>query len=522
MSSASAAGPSLSDTSAPTAYAGLLTHQRSTAVLGSVGAVLGWDQETMMPAGGLAQRGDQLAELAQIRHARATDPRVGDGLAACEADEALTADPASDAAVNLRWWRHGYDRATRLPADLVVEMTRATSAGKAAWAEARAENDFSRFADPLERIVALSRQQAAAYGVPEGGEPWDALAEGYEPCMTAASVAGVFAPLRERLVALLGRLRGAPNPPSDAFHRLKLPVTQQEAFVRHVAGAIGFDFGRGRLDVSAHPFCSGTHPGDVRLTTRFGEDNLNDALGSTMHECGHGLYEQGLPMEHRNTPRGHAVGLSIHESQSRLWENQVGRSAAFWRWAQPQLAGFFGDAVAGFDADAVYAAANRVQPGLIRVEADEATYNLHIMIRFALERALLDGGLAVADLPGAWNEAYRRDLGVEVPDDARGCLQDIHWSMGALGYFPTYTMGNLYSAQLFEAAQAALGGAAALDAQFAAGEFAPLLGWLREHVHAAGQTYGSDALCERVTGRPLSAEPLMRHLEGKLGPIYRV
>ena len=491
-----------------------------TPVLASAGSVLGWDQEVMMPAGGLDQRGEQLAELASLTHERATDARVGDWLAACEADAELMADPTTDAAVNLRWWRHGYDRATKLPGDLVVAMSRATSAGKAAWAEARGASEFGRFAAPLERIVSLCREEADAYGVPAGGERWDALAEGYEPGMTAASVAAVFDPLRPRLAGLIARLTDAPNPPSDAFTRLKLPRDQQEAFVRQVAKAIGFDFERGRLDVSTHPFCSGTHPGDVRLTTRFADDNVNDALGSTMHECGHGLYEQGLPSAHRNTPRGGAVGLSIHESQSRLWENQVGRSNAFWRWAHPRLAGFFGPAVDGFDRAAVFGAANRVEPGLIRVEADEATYNLHIMIRFALERSLLSGDLAVTDLPDAWNAAYRSDLGVTVPDDARGCLQDIHWSMGALGYFPTYTMGNLYSAQLFETARDALGGADAIDAQFAAGDFAPLLDWLRENVHERGRTYDSAALCLKVTGKPLSAEPLMRHLEAKLLPLY--
>ncbi len=473
-----------------------------------------------MPPGGLDQRGEQLAALAQLTHERATDPRVADWLATCEQSPTLAADPTSDTAVNLRWWRHQHDRATKLPAALVVEMSRATSAGKAAWAAAREASDFGQFAPSLKRIVDLCREEADAYGVPEGGERWDALAEGYEPGMTAAGVAAVFAPLRPRLANLIARLADAPTPPSDAFTRLKLPRNQQEAFVREVARAIGFDFERGRLDVSTHPFCSGTHPGDVRLTTRFADDNVNDALGSTMHECGHGMYEQGLPTEHANTPRGAAVGLSIHESQSRLWENQVGRSAAFWRWAHPQLQTFFGDQTEGLDHAAVVGAANRVAPGCIRVEADEATYNLHIMIRFTLERALLNADLSVTDLPGAWNAAYQRDLGVKVPDDARGCLQDIHWSMGALGYFPTYTLGNLYSAQFFEAARAALGGAEMLDAQFAAGEFAPLLGWLREHIHAPGRSLTSDALCERVTGQPLSPEPLIRHLEEKLLPLY--
>ena len=350
-------------------YTRLLEHQRSNAVLGSAGSVLGWDQEVMMPEGGLEQRSAQLAELAGVTHAQATDSRVGAWLNACEKDAALMADSTSIAAVNVRWWRHGYDRSTKLPATLVMAMSRATSAGKAAWAQARAANggkgDFAMFAPKFETIVKLCREEADAYGVPENGERWDALAEGYESGMTAAQVAGVFAPLRKQLVDLLGRLGKAGSGPSDAFHQLKLPRDGQEAFVREVAKAIGFDFSCGRLDVSSHPFCSGACPGDVRLTTRFADDNVNDALGSTMHEVGHGMYEQGLPAEHANTPRGYAVGLSIHESQSRLWENQVGRSAAFWQWAHPKLKAHFDSAVAGFDCETVYGAANRVEPGLI-------------------------------------------------------------------------------------------------------------------------------------------------------------
>lgn len=502
---------------APSSYAALLEHQRDTALLGSTASLLGWDQEVMMPPGGLAYRGEQLAQLAGLVHERSTDPRVGEWLTACEEELSLVAESTDDVAVNVREWRREFDRATRLPGALVVELSQTTTRAKAEWDQARRHNDFSRFAPWLDKIVKLSRRQAECYGWAAEGEAWDALAEGYEAGMTAAQVEGVFTPLREKLVGLVDRLMGAGQTPSNTFNELKLPIDQQEAFVRGVSRAIGFDFDRGRLDVSTHPFCSGTHHADVRLTTRFHEDNLNDSLGSTMHETGHGLYEQGLPPEHVGTPRGEAVGLSIHESQSRLWENQVGRSRAFWTWCFPKLETHFGQAVAGLTPDKVYAAANRVQPSLIRVEADEATYNLHIMLRFELERAMLAGDLEAADLPGAWNEKMRDDLGLEVPSDAQGCLQDIHWSMGALGYFPTYTMGNLYSAQLFEAAGAALGD---LHAMFAVGEFAPLLGWLRENVHAPGKTYPSAKLCERVTGKPLSADPLMRHLEGKLLPIY--
>ncbi|MEM8738286.1 MAG: carboxypeptidase M32 [Planctomycetota bacterium] len=503
-------------------YPSLLTHQREVSLLSSTGALLGWDQETMLPPGGHAFRTDQLAQLARLTHEMATDPRVGDWLAACEADAGLS-DVGLDSGVNLRAWRHAYDRATKLPAELVVAFSEATSQAKTHWAEARRENDYDRFAPWLDRIVSLCREQAACYGWDRagGGEAWDALAEGYEPGLTAAAVERVFTPLRGRLVALIDRLMGVSQAPDDAFNKLELPVDQQQSFVRSVSQAVGFDFNRGRLDVSAHPFCSGTHYADVRLTTRFHRDNFNDALGSTLHETGHGLYEQGLPPEHVGTPRGQAAGLSIHESQSRLWENQVGRSRAFWTWCHPRLVQHFGGPAAGYSADQMYAAANRVSPSLIRVEADEATYNLHIMVRFELERALMSGELEAADLPAAWNEKYRQTLGVEVVGgDAQGCLQDIHWSMGAIGYFPTYTMGSLYSAQFFEAARAALGGADALDQQFAAGRFGPLLGWLGEQIHTKGQTHYAADLCEAVTGNPLSADPLLRHLEAKLLPLY--
>ncbi|MBB6428256.1 carboxypeptidase M32 [Algisphaera agarilytica] len=502
------------------AYTELLDHQRDASLLSSTASLLGWDQEVMMPPGGLEHRSRQLAQLAQMVHARSTDPRIADWLSACEADDSVTKDPLSDAAVNVREWRRGYDRSTKLPAALVVEMSETTSKAKAEWAEARKADEYARFAPWLDKIIELSRKQAECYGWSDDGEPWDALAEGYEAGMTAAYVEGVFTPLRDRLVGLLDRLMGAGAQPDNGFNELELPIAQQEAFVREVSAAVGFDYGRGRLDVSSHPFCSGTHYADIRLTTRFAKNNVNDALGSTLHETGHGLYEQGLPAEHLGTPRGNAVGLSIHESQSRLWENQVGRSRAFWTWCFPKLAQYFGDAVGGLSPDAVYAAANRVQPSLIRVEADEATYNLHIMIRFELERAMLKGDIKAADLPEAWNQKYRDYLGIDVPSDAQGCLQDIHWSMGALGYFPTYTLGNLYSAQFFEAACEALGGSDTVHGMFERGEFAPLLDWLRTNIHSSGNTYHSAELCKHVTGKDLSADPLMRQLENKLLPIY--
>jgi carboxypeptidase Taq len=498
-------------------YERLLTISREAGLLGSVEGLLGWDQETMMPPGGGVHRARQLALLARLRHERLAAPEVGELLAECEQTMDLTADTIE--AANVRLLRHDHDRAVRLPASLVEEIAATASTAQHAWAEARAESDFPRFRPWLEKTVDLCRQKAACYGWAEGGEPWDALAEDYEPGCTAAAVAEVFGPLRTRLRGLLEEISGGPARPSGQLDEIELPESAQMAFSREIAAAIGFDFSRGRLDTSTHPFCGGSHCDDVRLTTRFHPAMVTDAMSSTMHEAGHGMYEQGLQYEHAGTPCGESASLGIHESQSRMWENQVGRSAAFWRWAAPRLKAHFGSAVDGIDAHAAYESANRVAPGLIRVEADEATYNMHVMIRFALERDLLTGELPVADLPHAWNSMYRDELGVEVPDDRRGCLQDIHWSMGALGYFPTYTLGNLYSAQLFEAACDATPG---LVEGFAAGTFSPLLAWLREQIHRHGRRYSPADLCARATGRPLSADPLLRHLEAKFRPLYGI
>ena len=500
-------------------YDEMIRLTRAASLMGTTMALLGWDQETMMPSAGLEHRSRQLAQLARLHHRLATDPKVGEHLAACEADAQLTADPLSPEAVNIREIRRKYDRLVRLPVTLVEELAQTTSLAQHEWSEARRASDFARFRPWLEKIVELTRRKAECLGWPEGGEPWDALADDYEAGCTAAQVEQVFAPLRTRLQDLLDDLMSGPRRPSTRFNEIPLAIEQQDRFVRFVAEQIGFDFTRGRLDRSTHPFCSGTHCHDVRMTTRFHESNVNDALGSTMHESGHGIYEQGLLPEHIGTPMGHAVSLGIHESQSRMWENQVGRSRAFWVWCQPKLAEFFGSAVESLSLDEVYQAANIVQPDFIRVEADEATYNLHVMVRFVLERALLRDDLAVADLPGAWNETFKDHLGLDVPDDRRGCLQDIHWSSGSFGYFPTYTLGNLYAAQLFEKARAEMPD---LDRQFERGEFAPLKAWLKTNVHAHGQRYRAADLCAQVTGKPPSADPLLRHLEAKLRPLYGV
>ena len=497
------------------AYDSLLVASRDVGLLDSIGGLLGWDQETMMPEGGAEYRARQLALLARYRHERFTAERTGELLEECESSMDVSADTVE--AANLRALRHDYDRAVRLPSSLVEEIASTASHAQHEWMEARANNDFDRFRPTLEKTIELCRRKAECFGWAEDGEAWDALAEDYEPGCTAAGVAEVFGPLRSRLQVLLNEIRDSGVTIDDHLDRIELPRDQQMAMCRFISEELGFDFNRGRLDVSTHPFCGGSHCDDVRMTTRFHDAMMTDALGSTMHEAGHAIYEQGLRFDHVGTPMGSAVSLGIHESQSRMWENQVGRSEAFWEWCAPKLEQFFGSATAGTNPQSAYKTINRVQPGLIRVEADEATYNMHVMIRFELERGLLSGDLPVADIPGEWNRLYKEYLGVTVPDDAHGCLQDIHWSMGALGYFPTYTLGNLYCAQFFETAMDALPG---LADDFRVGRFERLRTWLNEEIHQHGRRYSPSELCVRVTGKELSADPLMRHLEGKLRPLY--
>jgi len=500
-------------------YDELIRLTRAAHTLGASLSLLHWDQEVMMPSRGVDFRSRQIAQLARLRHERATDARIGELLDSCENNDALTSDPLSPEAVNIREIRRVYDRATKLPAELIEEEARISSIGQHTWAEARKEKSFEKFQPVLEEIVTLLKRKAECYGWPKDGEPWDALAEDYEPGSTAKDVEEVFTPLRTKLVDLVAEINASSSPPSNAFNEMNLPIEQQRKFVRFVAEQIGFDFDRGRIDTSTHPFCSGTHCHDVRITTRFHDNNVNDALGSTMHECGHGIYEQGLLDDAIGLPMGESVSLGIHESQSRMWENQVGRSLAFWKWLHPRLRDFFGPVVEKLSLEDVYGAANIVRPDFIRVEADEATYNLHIMIRFEIERAVMKGDLSVADIPGVWNERYREYLGIDVPDDAKGCLQDVHWSMAAMGYFPTYTFGNLYAAQFFEKALADM---PELYDQFEQGRFEALKHWLNRNIHAHGQRYKALDLCEHVTGKPLSADPLMRHLESKLRPLYNI
>ncbi len=495
-------------------YDTLCDYVRRSALLGSIEAVLGWDERTMLPPAGAEHRAEQMKLLAGMIHQRWTDPRLGEWLGEL-AESPLACDESSDAAATVRRIQRRHERRVKLPQTLVEELTRVSVLGQQAWEEARAKSDFPSFQPWLEKIVQLKRQEADALGYPECR--YDALLDEYEPDERTSNVASVLAELREQLVPLVEQIRHSAWRPDASILRRRFPIGEQESFGRDAAARIGFDFHRGRLDVTAHPFCASPGPHDCRITTRYDEHSFSDAFFSILHEAGHGIYEQGLRADQYGLPLGEAASLGIHESQSRLWENMVGRSRAFWEHFYGEAQRRFPQALGDVSLDDFYFAVNEVRPSLIRVEADEATYNLHILVRFELEQALLDGDLSVADLPGAWNEQYGRFLGVTPTSDAEGVLQDIHWSGGAVGYFPTYSLGNLYAAQLFAQAEADLGG---LSRQFARGEFQPLLAWLRENVHQQGQRYPAAELVQRITGHPLSHGPLIEHLRSKLEPLY--
>jgi carboxypeptidase Taq len=496
------------------AYAALIARAREHHLLGSCASVLSWDEHTYMPRQGAALRAEQMALLARMTHDLLTAPEVGELLAAVEGSD-LVRDPESDPAVNVREIRRAYDRAVKLPKELVAELARVTTLAQQAWQQARQANDFPLFRPWLERVVALKRQEAEAVGYREA--PYDALLDEYEPGATAAEITRVFASLRADLVPLIAAVRASGRSPRREVLERSYPVDRQQVFGQAAAAAIGFDFNAGRLDVTAHPFCTGIGPGDCRITTRYNPRHFNEAFFGVLHESGHGMYEQGLDPEHAGTPRGSAASLGIHESQSRLWENQVGRSRPFWEHFFPRARQVFLDALGDVALDDFLFAVNEVRPSYIRVEADEATYNLHVVLRFELEQALMTGDLKPADVPAAWDEKFRQLFDRTPPSQAQGCLQDIHWSGGLVGYFPTYTLGNLYAAQFMERARQDLGD---LDADFRRGEFGRLKGWLNEKVHRPGQRYRPAELCRRVTGKPLTHQPLLAYLKTKYAPLY--
>lgn len=483
--------------------------------IGRAVAVLGWDQQCYMPPGGAAERAEQFAVLGKLTHELFVSDQTHALLEQAES-EAANADPASDAAATVRVVRRDFDKRVKLPSDLVAEMAKAEALGHEVWVKARAESDWAQFAPTLAHLLDLSRREAQCLGYED--QLYDALLDKFEPGMKTREVEQVFGALRPGLVSLVQEIAQA-DPIDDAVLRRDFNEDGQKAFGEMVAAKMGFDFGRGRQDRAVHPFCTSFGRDDVRITTRFDRNWLPCALMGTIHETGHALYEQGLDESDANSPLGDAAGLGVHESQSRLWENIVGRSRAFWEVYFPALQSRFPQALEGVTVDTFYRAINRVEPSLIRVEADEVTYNLHIMLRFELEKKLLDGTLSVSELPDAWNETMREYLGITPPNDAEGCLQDVHWSGGMFGYFPTYALGTLLSAQLYEKA---LADDPAIAADLAKGEFGSLLAWLRVNVHRPGRRYLPAELVRRACGAPAQSESYLRYLNNKFRALYNL
>ena len=496
------------------AYERLIQRYKKISLLTSCSSVLRWDERTYMPKGAARLRSEQLALLTGLAHEQYVAPELGELLAQIEGT-ALLSDPLSVPAVNVREIRRLYERRQRLPQRLVQELARVTSLAQAVWAEARAASDFSLFRPHLEEILTLVREEAQALAA-DGGPLYDALLDEFEPGQTSANLTALFTALRDGLVPLIRAVAESARHPDTTILQGHFPIDRQEAFGRDVSRAMGFDFYRGRLDVTVHPFCVGIGPGDTRMTTRYDPASFTQAFFAILHETGHGLYNQGLDDNHTGTPMGQPVSLSIHESQSRLWENFVGRSRPFWEHVLPGAKEAFPEALGSVSVDALYGAVNELQPRFIRVDADEASYNMHILLRFEIEQALLAGDLSARDLPGAWNEAFQCYFGMTPPDDARGCLQDVHWSAGLIGYFPTYFLGNLYAAQIYAQAQEELG------TTFQGGNFSDLREWLERRVFQHGKRYRTDELVEVVSGKPPSHQPLIDYLQRKYGEIYGI
>ena len=486
-----------------TAYDDLMTFQRDTEALGQVAGRLGWDQETMMPHGATAQRAEEHAAMAGVLHARRIDPRVGDWLAA--------AKPADDVqAAQLRHIQREYDRTMKVPADLAAALARTTSLAHRTWAQSREAEDVAGYLPILEEVIGLRQQEADALA--QGGDRYDALLSDYEPGASGAEIAAMFDALRPGLVDLRAACLAAKAPP-------QLTGTFDEAaqleLSQKLAIAFGYDLNKGRIDKAVHPFSSGSGI-DVRITTRTSATDPFNCFYSTIHEVGHAGYEQNIDEAYLLTPLGRGVSMGVHESQSRIYENQIGRSRAFTGWLYGQMRDAFGDFGIATE-EAFYGCVNRVSDGFIRTEADEVQYNLHVMLRFDLERALVAGDLAVGDLEAAWNDRFEADFGFAVDKPSNGVLQDVHWSEGLMGYFPTYSLGNVYAGCLHEAMRAAV---PALDDDLARGDTSAALSWLRDNLQTHGGLYEPKEVITRAAGKTPSEAPLLAYLEEKFSGIY--
>jgi carboxypeptidase Taq len=475
---------------------------------GSALGVLNWDQEVNLPKKGHEFRGEVNALLSADLHRRFTSDEFV-SLVKNLREPANLDKLSKDEQIIVRETYKDVEKSLKIPVEMVEQMARLSTQAFAAWADAREKSDFKIYQPYLQKIVDMCKKQAELIGYKES--PYDALLDDFEPELTASKVESVFTPLAKELSQLV---KQAKDKPKVNLPKAKYPIDIQVKMNHELAADLGYDLDAGRIDVSPHPFTTGFHPTDVRITTRYQEDDFYYAVGCTIHETGHALYEQGLPAKEFGTPLGEAVSLGIHESQSRMWENFVGRSPEFSHCLNKLLQKYFPKNPKISD-EQLYKYMNHVEPSLIRVEADETTYNLHIVIRFEIEKALMEGSLEVADLPEVWNAKMKQYLGVDVPDDAHGVLQDVHWSHGTLGYFPTYTLGNIYAAQLFNKAEAEIPG---LKAGFSKGEFSPLLKWLRENIHQEGSRYYPEELIKKVTGEGLNPQYLVDYLKSKQKP----
>ncbi|MCD8482539.1 MAG: carboxypeptidase M32 [Verrucomicrobia bacterium] len=491
------------------AYQQLVTELQRLDTLNAIQGILGWDEQVNLPESSSAFRGLQLAEFARIYHRESTAPALGKLLDFLQSDK-IELD--ADQAIVVAEARKNFDLATKVPETFVAKRTEARSRSYHAWVAARKANDFAGFASCLEEQLQLSIEETAFLNA---SDPYDHWIDRFDPGMDAATIERLFTALQSELKPLVNQITSS-SIQADTSMLRGFPEDKQEAFLKDVIAAVGFDFKRGRIDRAVHPFCGG-HTLDTRMTTRFDENNPLDSLSSALHETGHALYEQGLAPEYRGTALGESVGMAVHESQSRMWENQVGRGKAFWKFWEPRYRALFPSQLAGVDSNQLYLAINNVSISPIRVDADEVTYNLHIMLRFSLEKQLFTGQLRVRDLPEAWNAASSQILGYTPNSDKEGCLQDVHWSCGMFGYFPSYCLGNMLAAQFWYTILDQVPG---LECDFEVGDYSRLLAWLRTHVHSQGKRYQTMAIAQKVTGKPLEHESLIRYLKERYLPLY--
>ena len=495
----------------PTALDALKSRLFDVNALNAAMAMLDWDQQTYMPKGGANARAEHSSLLARMAH----EAFVSEETQRALEEAAKEVEPGTDEAAIVRNTQRNMKLRTKFPADLVARKSKLSAEGHEAWVTARANNDFKTFAPILAELFEITKEEANLLGYEN--HIYDALIDMYEEGATHAQCQAIFDEIRGPIVQLVKDIKESPNQPDDSFLYGEWPNDKQREFTEWLLKQIGFDMDRGRQDTAPHPFCTGWSVGDIRLTTRF-KDYLPSALFGTLHEAGHGMYEQGSPMAWDRTPLAGGVSLGVHESQSRLWENIVGRSEAFITWMLPTLGSYF-PALSNTDPTSMYRATNKVEPSFIRVEADEVTYNLHIMVRFEVECAVLEGKLAVNDMPAYWNSKYEEYLGITPRTDSEGCLQDVHWSMGSIGYFPTYTMGNLLSYQFWNCLEKDLGDT---DAMIARGDFQPILEWLIQKIYRHGAKYPPQELVPMVTGKPMGAADYLARLSQKYCAVYGI